>query len=135
MKSLSKCPSSTNLPFPFHLTLPPFLPCKISGCAPTLRHYSFCKTLHFFKCFTMFWIRLCLNNCSVNCTVILCYVLHQTHSEFWHIQHSVFSGIYQHIESYSASLRHIHAYWDIIKAYSGLLRHTRIFTTLPYSEP
>ena len=51
------------------------------------------------------------------------YVLHLTHSEFWHIQHSVFSGIYRHIQSYSALLRHIHAYWDIIKAYSGLFRH------------
>ena len=33
------------------------------------------------------------------------------------IQHSIFSGVCQHIQSYSALLKHIHAYWDIIKAY------------------
>ena len=64
-----------------------------------------------------------------------CYVLHQTHSKFWHIQHSVFSGICRNIQSYSALLRHIHAYWDIIQAYSSLfstLCNPRIFTTLLY---
>ena len=40
----------------------------------------------------------------------LCYVLHQTDSEFWHIQHSAFSGIFRHIQSHSALLRHIHAH-------------------------
>ena len=81
-KSLSKCLSATNLsPFPR----------IISGCGPALRHYSFCKTLHL-NCLIVFWIRLCLDNYSVICTVISCYVLHQTHSELWHIQHSVFSG-------------------------------------------
>ena len=29
------------------------------------------------KCLTMFWIHFCLENCSVICTMILCYVLHQ----------------------------------------------------------
>ena len=64
-----------------------------------------------------------------------CYVLHQTHSKFWHIQHSVFSRICRNIQSYSALLRHIHAYWDIIQAYSSLfstLCNPRIFTTLLY---
>ena len=78
------------------------------------------------KCLTVFWIRICLDNCSVICTMTLCYALYQTHSEFWHIQHSVFSGICRHIQLYSALLRHIdafHAYWHIIKAYSGLFRH------------
>ena len=59
----------------------------------------------------------------------LCYVLHQTHSEFWHTQHSVFSGICCHIQSYSALLRHIQAHWDIIKAYSD------IFSTLCNPQP
>ena len=54
---------------------------KISGCAPALRYYSFCKTLHL-KCLTVFWMRVCLDNCSVICKVTWCYVLHETHSEF-----------------------------------------------------
>ena len=50
-----------------------------------------------------------------------------------------FSGICQHIKSYSTLLRHIHAYWGIIKAHSDLFMHiqsrnNRIFTTLSYSE-
>ena len=53
----------------------------------------------------------------------LCYVQHQTHSEFWHIQHSVFSGICRHIHSRSALLRHIHWYSNIINTYSGLFSH------------
>ena len=46
-----------------------------------LTHYSFCKTLHL-KYLTVFWICLCLNNCSIVCTVTICYVPHETHSEF-----------------------------------------------------
>ena len=55
IKCLSKCPISTNSPHP--------LTCKNPGCAPAPRHYSFCKTLHL-KCLTVFWISLCLDNCS-----------------------------------------------------------------------
>ena len=82
----------------------PFLSWKISGCAPAFRHYSFCELLHF-NCLTVLWIRLCLDNCSVICAITLCHVLHQAHSK---------------IQSWSALLRHIHAYWDIIYAYSSL---------------
>ena len=39
----------------------------------------FYKKLHL-EYLTVFWIRLCLESCSVTCTVTLCYVLHQTHS-------------------------------------------------------
>ena len=136
-KPLSKCPSSTNLP--------PTSPEKF-----LVEHLHsgiiFCKTLHL-KCLTVFWIPLCLYNCSVmlsnldNCLVTLYYVLHRTHSEFWHIQHSVFLvcvgifnyiqhhwGIFTHIETL---LRHIQAYSDI---FSTLYNHL-IFTTTPYSEP
>ena len=69
------------------------------------------------------------------------YVLHQTHSEFWHVQLIVFSGICQLIRSYSALLRHIHLYCDItrsIQAYWGIfstLCNPCTFTTIPYSEP
>ena len=72
----------------------PSLPWKTSGCVPALRHYSFCKILHL-KCLTVFWIPICLDNCSVICTVTLCYVLQQTHSEFWYIHNFVYSGIFK----------------------------------------
>ena len=35
-------------------------------------------TVHL-KCLTIFWIRVCLDNCSVICTVTLGYLLHQIH--------------------------------------------------------
>ena len=110
-KSLSKCPSFTNA-----LALKNFW---FRTCTSALLFSQ--KKFHF-KCLTMFSIRLCLDNCSLICTVTFCYVLHRTHSEFYHIQHSAFSGLCWHIQSYSALLRHIHAYWDSINAYSGLLR-------------
>ena len=77
------------------------------------------------KCLTVSWTCFYLNNSSVICTVTLCYVLHQTHSEFWHIQ------------AYSALLSHIPTYWGIIKPYSGLSRHlgSGIFWALAYLEP
>ena len=56
---------------------------------PELRHYSFCKVLHL-KCLTVFCIQLCFENYSVIFTVALCYILHQTNSEFWHI-HNLFT--------------------------------------------
>ena len=107
---------------------PPLFLWKVSGCTPALRHCPFCKLLYL-KCLTVFWICLCLNNCSVVCTVTLCYVLHQTHSEFWHIQNYVYSGISRHIQRYSALLRHIHVYWDIMNTCSILC------VTLTYSQP
>ena len=72
MKCIWKCPSSTKSPQSW----------KISGCAPTLRYYSFCKMLHL-KCLTTCWTRLFFSNCSVICTVTLWYILHQRDSEFW----------------------------------------------------
>ena len=70
---------------------------------------------------TVFWIRLCLDSCSVICTVTLCYVLHQTHLQVWHIQNSVYSGIFMVYPSI----------FSIIKAYSHILRHFHsIFSTL-----
>ena len=90
---------------------------------------------------------VCLNKCLVICIVTLCYVLYQTHAEFWHIQQFVFPGICLHIQSYSVLLRHIHTYLDITKACWGLFRHTQhtvspshiynlaIFWALAYLEP
>ena len=67
----------------FHKSPTSPLPWKFSVWAPKFIHY-FRKTLHL-KCLTMSWICLCLSNCSVICAVTLCYVLHQVHSDFWHI--------------------------------------------------
>ena len=79
-----------------------------------------------------------LYNFSVICTVTLCYVLYQTHSKCWHIQHSVFqvyADIFNHIQRYRV-LRHIHAYWDIIKAYSGFIQaYSAPCVALAYSWP
>ena len=116
-KCLLQCPSSKK----------PLQPWKISDCPPALRYYSLFKALHL-NCLTVFWICLCLNNYAVIFTVTLCYVLHQnvlhqTYSEFWHIQNSVYLGICRIIQAYSTLLKHIHAYWNIFEAYSCLLRH------------
>ena len=51
---------------------------------------------------------VCLNNCSATFTVTLWYVLHQTHSEFWYIQNSVYSGICRHIQAHSVLSRQLH---------------------------
>ena len=101
---------------------------RCPGCLPALSHYSFWKMLYL-KCLTVFWIPFCLHNCSLIFTVTLCYVLQQTHLEFWHIQSTVYSGIRRYIQEYSALLMHIYVYWGIIKAYSA----PRV--TLAYSKP
>ena len=62
------------------------LPWKFSGCMTTFRYYSFCRMLHI-KYLAVPWTRLCLDNCSVICTVTLSYILHQTHSELWNQHH------------------------------------------------
>ena len=100
----------------FHKSPPP-LPWKISGCAPAPKHYSFCKTLHL-KCLTVFWICLCLDNCSVICTVTLCYALHQS------FRILAYSALFLWcMPAYLIIFRHIHAYSDIIKAHLGLFKH------------
>ena len=85
---------------------------------------------------------MCLDNCSVVCTAILCYVLHQTHSEFWHIQRYFFRCMPAYL------FNHTQRYWGILTHIDTLLRHIqacsdkfttlcnpRIFTNLSYSEP
>ena len=114
----------------------PTLSWKISGCAPALIYYFFSKS-HYLNCLTVFWIRLCLDICLVICIMTLCYVLHQTHSEyFWHIQYSVFSGIWRHIQAYSLLLSiftHIETLLSHILTYLAIfitLCNPRIFATL-----
>ena len=92
------------------------------------------------------WICLRLDNCSAISVVTLCYVLHQTHSEFCYIQNSFFryvqtdSSIFRIIEVYPRIL-------GIIKENSGLFRHIQnpmqpsqfrnlgLFWTLAYLDP
>ena len=56
------------------------------------------------------------------------------HPKLWHIQHSIFSDIYRHIQSYSV-LRHISAYPDIIKTFRLILANSAPCVTLAYSQP
>ena len=78
-------------------------------------HESFYKTLHH-KLLTVFWIHLCLDNCSVVSTV--CFRHIQTSDiftiliickEMWEAN-SYLVGILRHIQAYSALLRPIKAY-------------------------
>ena len=76
----------------------------------------------------MVWIHLCFHNLSVIFTVTLCYVLHQTHSEFWHISLHIHScqrylGIFKYIET---SLRHMQVYLGVFST----LSNPHIFTIL-----
>ena len=109
-----------------------FLPRKISGCPPAHRHFFFAKRsiLNIWQCpkhVSLMITALLSNFYSSNLysdLIPLYFVLNQKHSEFWHIQFSVFSDIYRHIQWYSALLRHSHTYWDTISAFWG------IFSTL-----
>ena len=70
---------------------------------------------------------LCLDNCTATCRVILCYVLHQRHSElsYWEL------CLFRYLQAYSSKL-------GIIKANSGLFRHVKhpvIHRVLAYLEP
>ena len=47
-------------------------------------------------------------------------ILHQTHSEFWHIQNSVYSGICWYNQAYLALLIHSR----ILIHYEGIFRHS-----------
>ena len=77
---------------------PPFSPALKNFCLRVCTHtLFFCKRFHLKRS-----EYVCLDNCSVMCTVTLCYMLYQTHSEFWHIQHSVSSGV--------CKFNHIHCY-------------------------
>ena len=106
----------------------PLSPCSenvwLRACTQAL---FFCKTLHP-KFLTVSWTRLCLDNCSVIFTGNLCYGLHQTHSEFWHIQ-----AIFPHIEALS---RHIQIYPGIFTTLSDLrIINLAIFWAFVYLEP
>ena len=92
---------------------------------------------------------VCLDNCSVICKVTWYYVLHQTHSKFWHIQHSCFFRYIQaYLESQAYSKHwnidqansepcHRTDYLSIIQPYSGTFKtlcNVCIYRNLVYSE-
>ena len=103
---------------------------KSSGCRPASKHYSFCKILYL-ECLKVMWIHLCLNNCSVVCTVTLCwyiiyvamYCIRPIHNSviFRTLFIQVYWSIFSIIKAYSQILRY---FLKHIKAYSG------IFSTL-----
>ena len=112
IKSLSKCPSSTNLP----CALPSF----------TLKN----RDDYFYK----------TEYVSVSVTALTNFLLHQIDSEFGHIQRSVFlrymlaySITFSVTEALSHILRHFEGIFRLIQAYSALYV-THIFTALPFFE-
>ena len=84
----------------------------------------------------MFWIRLCLGNCSVAFTVTL--YLCTASDTFRIMTYSVCAGIFNHIQRYWGIFTQILTLLRHIQTYSGIfstLCNPRIFTTFPYSEP
>ena len=82
--------------------------------------------------------------CNLYTDFILCYVMHQVYSEFWHIQHSGFSVICQHsiifsvIKVYSRILRHYKGIFTLIQGYSApclTLAHSAYLESETYLKP
>ena len=122
-KYLSKCPSTTR---------PPLL-WRISGCAPALKRYSVCKTLHLI-CLTVFSIRLCLDNCSVIWLVTLCYTASDTFRTlgYWEL------CLFRYMQTYSSIFSIIKTYSCILKRYWGIFRLIQAYSapcvSLTYSQ-
>ena len=99
--------------------------------------FAKCSISYVWQCFEY----VCLDNCPVICTLTLCYVLHQIHSESWHIPNSAYSGTCKHIQAYSSLLRHISHPVQTSHIHNLAIFRTRgIFKTLwnfdqAYSEP
>ena len=68
---------------------------------------------------------ICLDKSSIICTVNLCYVRHQTHSEFWHVQRFFtlplpeYLIILSFVKIYSLILWQCHGWFRFIQAYSA----------------
>ena len=114
-KSLSKRPSSLNLTSPLYPEK--FLVEHLNSDIIPFTNYF---VLNVWQCSEY----VCLYNCSVICTVTLWYILHQTHSEFWHIQLSVFqvyAGIFKYIQHYEGIFTHIETLLRPIQTFLGIL--------------
>ena len=114
-KCLLKCPSSTTSPPPPPVTLSALNNFWLRTCILFAKH----SIWNVWQC-SEYVSKLYSDFYAIYC------IRHIQNSGY--IQHSVFSGIYRHIQSYSVLLRNIHAYWDIIKVYSGLFRYTLAYS-------
>ena len=136
IKCFLKCPWPKSTPFP--AALKHLWPCTCT------QGYSFCKMLNL-KCLAVFWMSVLITAQKFvqwPCTMLwpMTLTMPCTASDTFRIlAYSALcsSGICLHIQSFSALLRHIHTYWDII-SYSGkftILSNACIFTTLSGFEP
>ena len=101
----------------------------------------------------IFWLRTCNHETFFFCKTLYLKCLHSDHmlcnasDTFKILAYSAFCFFRCiHIQSYSELLGHIHAYWDIVKAYSGIfsyiqhtvqnshIRNLAIFWALAYLE-
>ena len=79
----------------------------IEGRSSPTTPIAFCKTLYF-KCLTVFWIRLCLNNCSRICTLTLCiYCIRHIHNSFTFTLFFQVYVVYATIDDLAANTKNI----------------------------
>ena len=81
-------------------------------CAPALRHYSFCKTLHL-KSLIVFWIRLC--SLSPYSGLMLC-----TPSDTFRILAHSELCLFRYVQAYSSIFTHTEALLRRAQSYSGI---------------
>ena len=112
-ESLSKGLSSTNLPL---LALKNF---SLHTCI--LANFFFAKhsIWNVWQCPEY----VCLNNCSIICALTFCYVLHQKHSEFWHIQYWI-----MFFQVYASIFNQTQHYWGL------LLTRKNIYNLIGWEE-
>ena len=84
---------------------------NIDAHSATLRHNSFCKTLDL-ECLTLFWIRLCLDNCSK--LRLFRYI--QAYSSMFSIIKGPLSGRRRFLETESPLKSMRNAFYFILKA-------------------
>ena len=123
IKCLLKCHSSVKRPLPWKLLVASLLQALFF--LQNALSYTFDSVLNMPR----------LDNYSIICTVTLCYVLHQTRSEFWHVQNYLF----RYIQAYPRILSIIKAYSCILRDCQGMFRliylYSAPFLTHAYSEP
>ena len=95
-----------------------------------LGHFSWCSAKRWIL--NVWQFSEYIDNRSVIFTLFVCYVLHPTHSNFWHIQYSVF-------QVYANTSNHIQRYWGMFMHTGTLLSHTQALltpcVTFAYSQP
>ena len=113
------------------------MPCKLLVAWMHSGTIHFCKMFHL-KCLTVFWIRLCLDNCSVTCIVAVRYNVPYASDIFRTL---AYSGLYlfRYTQTYSKIFSTIRTYWRILRQCQGIFKviqaHSAPFVTLAYSQP